>query len=184
MDTGGFDDLNPDPLHRAVRAQVEKAIQEADCVIFMVDGRQGLLPADEEIADILRRSRKPVRVAVNKVDSPELEGLTLDFYRFGWDSVHPLSAAHGYGLRAFLQALVRDLPVVRTRPAGADQIRVAVLGKPNVGKSSLINRLLGSDRLLVSERPGTTRDAVDTLCSFDHQEYLLIDTAGIRPRPG
>jgi GTP-binding protein len=180
VDTGGFHDLDEDPLLRKVRDQVEMAIEEAAGVIFMVDGRQGLMPGDEEIADILRRSQKKVFLAVNKADGPEHYHLVSDFYRFGVESVCPISAAHGYGVKSFMQDVVKGIPKSEPEKESADQIRVAVLGKPNSGKSSLINRILGMDRLVVSELPGTTRDAVDTLFSYRGKEYLLIDTAGIR----
>jgi len=180
VDTGGFDDLAEDPLLRKVRDQVVMAIEEADGVIFMVDGRQGVMPGDEEIADILRRSQKKIFLAVNKADGPEHDHLISDFYRFGVESVCPISAAHGYGVKSFMQDVVKDIPKSEPEKEKADQIRVAVLGKPNAGKSSLINRILGLDRLVVSELPGTTRDAVDTLFYYHGKEYLLIDTAGIR----
>jgi GTP-binding protein len=182
IDTGGFDDLESDPLRQNVREQVQEAIREADRIIFMVDGRQGILPVDEEIADYLRRSRKPVFPAVNKVDGPEHDHLIVEFFNFGWQAVYPLSAAHGYGVQALMLEVTKDLPQSGSLDAPSDPIRVAVLGKPNVGKSSLVNRLLGAERVLVNASPGTTRDAVDTLCSYRGREYLLIDTAGIRRR--
>lgn len=180
VDTGGFDDLGQDPLLAKVRDQVGKAIAEADRVIFMVDGRQGVIPGDEEIADILRRSRKKTLLAVNKADGPEHDHMRLDFYRLGVESVYSISAAHGYGIRSFMDEVVRDLPKSEPERDDDNQIRVTVLGRPNTGKSSLINRILGLDRLVVSELPGTTRDTVDTLFSYRGNEYLLIDTAGIR----
>lgn len=180
IDTGGFDDLDSDPLRQNVRGQVQKAIREADRIIFVLDGRQGILPADEEIADSLRRSRKPVFPAVNKVDGPEHDHLIVEFFKFGWQAVYPLSAAHGYGVKALMLEVTRDLPQSGPADERSAPIRVAVLGKPNVGKSSLVNRMLGAERVLVNESPGTTRDAVDTLCSYRGRDYLLIDTAGIR----
>ncbi len=180
VDTGGFDDTGQDPLLEKVRDQVKKAIAEADRIIFMVDGRQGVIPGDEEIADILRRSRKKVFVAVNKTDSPELDHQTLDFHRLGMEPVFPVSAAHGYGIRAFMHSILKDIPDGKPESEDPGQIRVAVLGRPNAGKSSLINRILGLDRLLVSDLPGTTRDTVDTHFSYRGKQYLLIDTAGLR----
>ncbi len=180
VDTGGFDDLGQDPLLKKVREQVKMAIEEADRVIFMVDGRQGIMPGDAEIADILRRSQKKTFLAVNKVDGPEHDHMISDFYSLGLAAVYPLSAAHGYGLRSFMQDVVKDIPKSEPEEKSSDQIRVAVLGRPNAGKSSLINRILGLDRLVVSDLPGTTRDAVDTPFSYLGKEYLLIDTAGIR----
>ena len=179
IDTGGFDDSGHESLLKHVREQVETAISEADRVIFMVDGPNGVMPGDEEMANLLRRSQKRVFLAVNKIDGPEHDHLAMDFYRMGAFEVYPVSAAHGYGLKALMEDVVNELPKIE-HEEDSGHIRVAVLGRPNVGKSSLINRILGLDRLLVSELPGTTRDSVDTLFSWQGREYLLIDTAGIR----
>lgn len=180
IDTGGFDDSDHEPLLMEVRKQVLKAIEEADKIIFMVDGPQGIMPGDKDIADHLRRSEKKAYLTVNKIDGPEHDHLVNDFYSLGVDKVFPLSAAHGYGLKALMQEVIFGLS--KHVPEGEDEgrIKVAVLGRPNVGKSSLINRILGFERLLVSELPGTTRDSVDTLFSWQGKEYLFIDTAGIR----
>ena len=180
VDTGGFDDASHDPLIKKVKDQVNTAIEEADRIIFMVDGRHGIMPGDEEIADILRRSKKKTFLAVNKADGPEHDHLVSDFYSLGLESVYPISAAHGYGIRSFMQNVVKDIPKTEHEKDNNEQIRVAVLGRPNAGKSSLINRILGLDRLVVSDLPGTTRDTVDTPFSYNGKEYLLIDTAGIR----
>ena len=180
IDTGGFENSDQEPLVNQVRAQVEKAIDEAHRIIFMVDGRQGIMPGDEDIAQILRRSGKRVFLAVNKIDGPEHEHLLLDFYRLGMANVYPLSAAHGYGLKTLMKDIVHELPQLEHAKEDSDQVRVAILGRPNVGKSSLINRILGFNRLLVSELPGTTRDTVDILFNWQGKEYLLIDTAGLR----
>ena len=180
VDTGGFEDLGQDPLQKRVRAQVETAIREADRVIFMVDGREGVLPGDEEMARLLRKTQKKIFLAANKIDGPEKEHLANDFYQLGYETVYALSAAHGYGVKSLLHELFKGLSPSQDIPDGADEIRVAVLGKPNVGKSSLINRILKIDRLVVSELPGTTRDTVDSVFSYGGRKYLLIDTAGIR----
>ncbi|EFK09818.1 ribosome-associated GTPase EngA [delta proteobacterium NaphS2] len=180
VDTGGFEDLGQDPLQKGVRAQVETAIQEADRIIFMVDGREGVLPGDDEMAHLLRRMQKRVFLVVNKIDGPEKEHLAGEFYQLGYDAVYTLSAAHGYGVKALLNDLVKGLSPSEDTGEDSEEIRVAVLGKPNVGKSSLINRILKTDRLVVSELPGTTRDTVDSAFSYGGREYLLIDTAGIR----
>jgi len=180
VDTGGFDDLGQDPLLDKVRDQVNAAITQADCIIFLVDGRQGIMSGDEEMAQILRRSGKKVYIAANKIDGPEHDHLTSDFYQLGMDMVYPVSAAHGYGVKTLLDDIIQDLPETVPEKDDAGQIRIAVLGRPNAGKSSLINRILGFDRVLVSEIPGTTRDTVDTLFRWREKEYLLIDTAGIR----
>ena len=180
VDTGGFEDVGQDRLLDKVREQVSAAIEDADRIIFMVDGREGLMPGDSEMADILRRSRKKVFVAVNKVDGPEHDHLVSEFYAMGLTPVFPLSAAHGYGVRSFMRETLKGLEGSGTVEREDGQIRVSILGRPNAGKSSLINRILGSDRLVVSPLPGTTRDAVDTPFSFRDRNYLLIDTAGIR----
>jgi GTP-binding protein len=181
-DTGGFDDSEEEPLLQGVRKQVVKAIEEADRIIFMVDGRDGLMPGDEKIADLLRRSRKSVFLGVNKVDGAEREHLTADFYRLGFDRVYPISAAHGYGLATFLSALTEDLAESAKEEPPDSLTKVAIIGRPNVGKSSLINRIVGSERLLVSELPGTTRDSVDILFTLRGRKYVFIDTAGIRKK--
>jgi GTP-binding protein len=153
---------------------------EADRVIFMVDGRQGLMPGDEEMAAALRRSLKKVTLAVNKIDGPEHDHLVSDFYVLGLKSIYPVSAAHGYGIKSLMQNTLKNLPKTEEEKDIGGQIRVSVLGRPNSGKSSLINRILGSDRLVVSDLPGTTRDAVDTPFSYRSKSYVLIDTAGLR----
>jgi GTP-binding protein len=180
VDTGGFEDLGQDPLLKEVRAQVKKAVDESDRVIFMVDGRQGVMPGDEEMAQILRKGQKEVLLAVNKIDGPEHDNLAHDFYKLGFKHAHPISAAHGYGVNAFVSEIVRGLSASEVEREDPNQIRVAVLGRPNAGKSSLINKILRKDRLVVSELPGTTRDTVDSLFRYGEREYLLIDTAGIR----
>jgi len=182
VDTGGFEDQGQDPLLREVRTQVEKAVEESDRVIFVADGREGLVPGDEEMAEILRKSGKKVLLAVNKIDGPEHDHLTHDFYTLGLDTPYPVSAAHGYGVREFMREVVKGLGPSEVERDDPNQIRVAVLGRPNAGKSSLINRILKEDRLVVSEVPGTTRDAVDALFRYNGREYLLIDTAGIRKK--
>ena len=182
VDTGGFDDMDADPLAKKVREQVATAIEEADGVICMVDGRQGLIPGDEEIIQVLRRRQKKFFLAVNKIDGPEHDHRADEFYRFGVEAVYPISAAHGYGVRALMEDVLTHLPRAESETEDEGLIRVAVLGRPNVGKSSLINRILGSERLLVSEMPGTTRDAVDTSFRYRDKQYVLIDTAGIRKK--
>ena len=180
VDTGGFDDSEEEPLLQGVRDQVVKAIEEADRILFMVDGRDGLMPLDEKIADVLRRSRKEVFLGVNKADGAEHQHLTADFYGLGFDRVYPVSAAHGYGLAALLDAMTEDLEEPPKEEAPDDLTKVAIVGRPNVGKSSLVNRIVGSERLLVSELPGTTRDSVDIHFALKGTNYVFIDTAGIR----
>ena len=181
IDTGGFDDSDHEPLSKQVAKQVETAVEEADRILFMVDGRQGLMPGDETVANLLRRAEKPIFVAANKIDGPEHEPLIHEFYSLGWKEVFPLSAEHGFGLKSLMDEVISDLSKQDTgMEDDKTRVRVAVLGRPNAGKSSLINRILGFERLLVSEIPGTTRDSVDTLFSWRGKEYRLIDTAGIR----
>jgi GTP-binding protein len=180
VDTGGYDESQTDSIQKEVKAQIFRAIEEADRIIFMVDGRQGILPGDEEMASILRRHRKKVYLAINKIDGPEHDQLILDFYRMGIEKAYPISAAHGYGLRALMDEIVEDMPQQSPEEDDPDRIRVAVIGRPNVGKSSLVNRILGYERVLVSDTPGTTRDSVDTRFRWNGRQYLFIDTAGLR----
>jgi GTP-binding protein len=180
VDTGGFDDSENGPLLQGVRNQVAKAIEEADRILFLVDGREGLMPGDEKIADVLRRSRKEVFLGVNKVDGPEHQHLTADFYSLGFERVYPVSAAHGYGVAALFDAMTDDLEESSKEETSADVTKVAIIGRPNVGKSSLVNRIVGTERLLVSELPGTTRDSVDIHFTLNGKNYVFIDTAGIR----
>jgi GTPase len=182
VDTGGFDDSEEEPLIQGVRNQVVKAIEEADRILFMVDGRDGLMPGDVKVADVLRRSRKKVFLGVNKVDGQEHQHLTSDFYSLGFDRVYPVSAAHGYGVAVLLDALTEDLEGSAKQEEPEDLTKVAIIGRPNVGKSSLINRIVGSERLLVSELPGTTRDSVDIHFGLTGRHYVFIDTAGIRKK--
>ncbi len=182
IDTGGIDDEN-DIITVHIRTQALRAIEEADIILFLMDGRQGLTPDDKEIADILRRSEKKVYFLVNKVDAPDLEIEFLSsFYELGVDTLWPLSADHGYGFRTLMEGLLSDLEQADTGegklPEGT--MRLAFFGRPNVGKSSMINAIMGQERMVVSDIAGTTRDSVDTLLSRDKYNYLLIDTAGIR----
>ncbi|MDO8475071.1 MAG: ribosome biogenesis GTPase Der [Candidatus Rokubacteria bacterium] len=179
VDTGGFDPSTQSDLIAAVRDQVMMAIEEADLLVFVVDGRAGMTALDLEIARILRRSQHPVLLAVNKIDGAGQETASADFYRLGFAAVQQVSAEHGRGVAELIET-ARSLapePVVETLLEGT---RVAIIGRPNVGKSSLVNAVLGEQRVLVHEAPGTTRDAVDTPLTFRDRRYLLIDTAGIR----
>jgi len=179
IDTGGFDPLSDHDLTRAVRRQILAAIEEAQLILFVVDGRVGVTPLDQEIARTLRRSQRPVLLVANKMEAPGQEAQLGEFFKLGFPELFPISAEHGRGVSELLEALRRRAG----HPQGAPEpegVRVAIIGHPNVGKSSLINALLGTDRLLVHEAPGTTRDAVDTPFSFRGRHYLLIDTAGIR----
>ena len=179
VDTGGFDPSTESNLIAAVRDQVMTAIEEADLVVFVVDGRAGLTALDEEITRILRKSQRPVLVAVNKIDGAGQESAGADFYRLGFASVVDLSAEHGRGVAELLEA-ARTLAPSPVLDVTSDGTRVAIIGRPNVGKSSLVNAVMGEERVLVHELPGTTRDTVDTQITFRDRPYLLIDTAGIR----
>ncbi|HDR15238.1 MAG TPA: ribosome biogenesis GTPase Der [Desulfobacteraceae bacterium] len=180
VDTGGFDDTGRDPLLDKMNEQIEAAIGDAERLLFLVDARQGLMPGDTEIAAILRKTGKKVFLAANKIDSPEHEHLASEFHALGLGEVYPLSSAHGYGLRDLMDQVVEGLEENRETEEDRHAIRVAVVGRPNAGKSSLINRMLGTERLVVSDIPGTTRDAVDTPFSYGGRDYILVDTAGIR----
>jgi len=180
VDTGGFEPLLEDEIPRKVRQQAEQAIREADLIVFMVDGRAGLTPTDIEVAAILRRTCKSLLLVVNKLDHQAHEPYTADFYALGIEPLLSISAEHGQGVGELLDALVERLPAAQEAKASAQPIRVAVVGRPNVGKSTLINTLLGTPRLIVSPVPGTTRDAVDTLVTWGTQTFVLVDTAGVR----
>ena len=179
VDTGGFISGDDDDFAGHIRFQVEQAVTEADAVLLVLDAKGGLSPFDRDIIDLLRHGGTPVFFAVNKIDGPEKEDLLHDFYSLGLDRLYPISAEHGYGVNDLLDAVTAKLPVSEPEEDHRS-IRVALIGRPNVGKSSLVNRLVGQERLVVSDTPGTTRDAVDTLCEKGGRSYLLIDTAGIR----
>ena len=181
VDTGGIAGI--DEFSERITTQVHLAIEEADVIIFMLDSREGLSPFDYEIASLLRPVAKPVFFCINKIDGPEQEDRLSEFFGLGVSKLYPLSAEHRYGLNNLMDDLIKALPSFTSiikEDDDSDPIRLAVVGRPNVGKSSLINKILGEERLLVSDIPGTTRDAVDTLCRIDDRRYLLIDTAGIR----
>ncbi|MBW2621772.1 MAG: ribosome biogenesis GTPase Der [Deltaproteobacteria bacterium] len=180
IDTGGFEDENSVGIPAQIRSQTLLAIEEADLTIILTDGKSGLNPHDHELIDILRRSGHPFLLAVNKIDGYEHEGKLADFYSLGIEPVLPLSAAHGYGLGDLLDTLDEMLPKGEEAPVDENLIRVSVIGRPNVGKSSLINRLIGQERTLVSEIPGTTRDPVDITIEREGRQFMFVDTAGIR----
>lgn len=180
VDTGGVDIADESPLTRDVAEQAKRAIAGADLVLFVVDAKAGLSPGDEEIAAILRRAHKPIVVIANKVDDPARELGALEFHRLGLGDPVPLSALHGHGTGDLLDRIVAELPGQGPAEAGEEAIRVAILGRPNVGKSSLLNALVGEERVIVSERPGTTRDSIDTVLERGEQTFVLVDTAGLR----
>jgi GTP-binding protein len=181
IDTGGLDPSSGEPLAAQVRKQVLAAIAEADALVFVIDGREGLTPLDEEVARLLRRVAKPVLVAVNKVDARGHEAATAEAYGLGMDPVLSVSAEHGRGVAELMEALAMRLPAPASGVAEeAGPLRIAVVGRPNVGKSSLVNAIAGQDRVVVHAEPGTTRDAVDTLVTVEGRPYILVDTAGMR----
>jgi GTP-binding protein len=182
VDTAGLD---PDPdsaLASAVQAQARSAMEEADAILFLVDGKAGLLPDDEALARALHKSAKPVSLVVNKVDHPGHEGRLAEFFRLGFARTRTASAEHGPGAWDALEELVEELPAAgEPAPEAREEgIRIAVVGRPNVGKSSLVNRLAGEERVVVSDVPGTTRDTVDLRLVRDGEVYTLVDTAGLR----
>jgi len=181
VDTGGF--TEGEDFADEIRLQVHQAIADADVILVMLDGKAGVSPFDSDILNFLRGIDKPIFHAVNKIDGAEQEIYLSEFYQLGLDTLYPLSAEHRYGLTDLLDEMARVLSDLANDPKedpAAEMIRLAVVGRPNVGKSSLINRILGQDRLLVSDIPGTTRDAIDSVCRLDGKSYLLVDTAGIR----
>jgi GTP-binding protein len=182
VDTGGVDVASRDELTRSIADQARAAVEDADLVLFVVDAQAGITPGDEELAEILRVSRKPVVVLANKIDDPRQESLALEFHRLGLGDPFPLSAIHGHYTGDLLDEIVERLSEVGSaRPeVGEEAIRVVILGRPNVGKSSLYNALIGTERTIVSELPGTTRDAIDTVLERDDRTYVLVDTAGLR----
>jgi len=187
VDTGGIEAKvrsadGSDDMVGNIREQTLLAVAEADVLLFLMDGRQGVTPTDFDVTNLLRRTDKPVYYVVNKIDGEEMEPRLLPpFYELGVEQIWPISAEHGYGVRSLLDDLAAALPErEESSLQPADSIRIAFFGRPNVGKSSLINRLLGEERMLVSDIPGTTRDSIDTLLTAKNKNYLLIDTAGIR----
>ena len=180
IDTGGVDREDTGPFGPQIREQARLAVEEADLVLFVVDATVGVTPGDAELADILRSSRRPVLVLANKLDDPRRDLEALEFHRLGLGDPIPISALHGHGSGDLLDEIVARLPGRQESPVGEEAIKVAILGRPNVGKSSLLNALLGRERVIVSEVPGTTRDAIDTVLERDGTTFVLVDTAGLR----
>jgi GTPase len=183
VDTGGVDIADATPITRSIAAQAREAVADADLVLFVVDAQIGITPGDEEVAQILRESHRPVLVLANKIDDPRQESLALELHRLGLGDPIPISALHGHGAGDLLDEIVGYLEAHGAKgreelPESA--IRVAILGRPNVGKSSLVNKLLGRERVIVSEVPGTTRDSIDTVLERGDRTFVLVDTAGLR----
>lgn len=182
IDTGGIEIDGEDEILRSVRIQAELAIEEADVIVFMVDAKAGVTATDEEISEILYKSGKPVVLAVNKVDNIQRQDDIYEFYTLGFGDPVGISGAHGLGIGDLLDEASKHFPEDTGDEYGDDVIKVALIGRPNVGKSSLVNAMLGAERVIVSDVAGTTRDAIDTPFEKDGQKYVLIDTAGMRKR--
>lgn len=180
VDTGGFYAEPADDIFLQIREQAFFAIDEGDVIVHLLDGKDGLMPSDMELARLLRASGKKILWAVNKVDGPTREDRLFDFYTVGSEDLWPLSAANGYGFDDFMEKLVSLLPSYEEERR--DYPKIAIVGRPNVGKSTLINTLLSKKRMIVSPEPGTTRDSIDSICTYYGRKYLFIDTAGIRKK--
>ncbi|MDE3839413.1 ribosome biogenesis GTPase Der [Bacillus methanolicus] len=181
IDTGGID-IGDEPFLEQIRQQAEIAINEADVIIFITNGRERVTAADEEVAKILYKSKKPVVLAVNKVDNPEMRDQIFDFYSLGFGEPIPISGTHGLGLGDLLDEVAKHFPSKHEEEYDEDVIKFSLIGRPNVGKSSLVNALLGEERVIVSDIAGTTRDAIDSPYTYNGQKYVIIDTAGMRKK--
>jgi len=182
VDTGGWQTKPSTSLEQKVKQQVEAAIAQADAVIFLVDARDGIIAADDEIADVLRAANKPIILAVNKVDSAKQANQVADFYHLGMGEPIPISAHHNQGIDDLMDAVLASLPPQPISIAAPGEAKLAIVGRPNVGKSTLLNKLLRDERAIVHESPGTTRDSLDAIIRWDDKEILLVDTAGIKRR--
>jgi len=181
IDTGGFEQNPDEATRRQVQQQCQMAIEEADILYFLVDGKSGVLPDDKDLARLLIKTQKPVFLLANKIDHPRQEAMVFDFYDLGFERVFPVSALHGTGIGEVLEATAPFLEKITSEASEETEgLRLAIVGKPNVGKSSLVNSLLGQERVIVSDTAGTTRDAIDTTLTYRDHPITLIDTAGIR----
>ncbi|WNS74044.1 ribosome biogenesis GTPase Der [Bacillus sp. DTU_2020_1000418_1_SI_GHA_SEK_038] len=181
IDTGGID-IGDEPFLEQIRQQAEIAIDEADVIIFLANGREGVTAADEEVAKILYRAKKPVVLGVNKIDNPEMREHIYDFYALGFGEPFPISGSHGLGLGDLLDEAAKHFPKHGQKDYDDDVIKFSLIGRPNVGKSSLVNAILGEDRVIVSNIAGTTRDAIDSQLTYNGDKYVIIDTAGMRKK--
>ncbi|MEE9430970.1 MAG: ribosome biogenesis GTPase Der [Melioribacteraceae bacterium] len=182
MDTGGYVPVSSDKFEIAIKEQVEIAIDEADALLFVTNGRDGITSIDTTVAELLRKTKKPAYVLVNKADSPKFENDRLEFYEFGLENVYDISALNGRNVGDLLDSLMLELNFPEEEVDDDDRLKIAMLGKPNVGKSSLTNALLGYDRSIVTDIPGTTRDSLDSVLKYFGEEFILVDTAGLRKR--
>ena len=182
VDTGGLDPSASEGMLALIKRQSELAIAEADLLILLMDGRTGLMPPDQAVVRLLRGTTKPLFVVINKIDTPKVDTLVADFYQLGTDTLYPISAEHGIGVSDLLDAIYPFLPVPDENAEQTTMPRIAVVGRPNVGKSTLVNAVLGADRVVVSDVPGTTRDSIDSIALHQGRQYLFTDTAGIRRR--
>jgi GTPase len=182
VDTGGLEPAASEGMMALIKRQSEIAIAEANILVLLMDGRTGVMPQDQEVIRLLRGATKPLFVAVNKIDTPKVEALIADFYQLGVDQLYSISAEHGLGISELLDAIYELLPSTDHETEQDPMPRVAIVGRPNVGKSTLLNAVLGEERAVVSDVPGTTRDAIDSLVVTADRRYLLTDTAGIRRR--
>ncbi len=180
IDTGGMELDNKEVFSKEIINQVEVAIETAEIVLFVVDGRAGLTPDDIEIANLLRKSKKQIILVINKIDNKNIENAIYEFYELGIETVRGISAENSLGLGDLLDDIVEKFPVDLDMEVDSDQTKIAIIGKPNVGKSSLINRLLGEERMIVTDIAGTTRDSINSKFKYKGEEYILIDTAGLR----
>jgi len=180
VDTGGFETASDTALAKLIKEQAQLAIEEADAIIFLMDGREGLQPTDIDITRILQKTKKPVFYTVNKVESADLERNAAEFYQLGIELYYTISAKNKSGIHDLLEEVINCLPTVGVQDQPERETVVSVIGRPNVGKSSFVNRILGYERLLVSDQPGTTRDAIDTVFRYKNRPMRIIDTAGIR----
>lgn len=181
VDTGGLDISNKEMMNQEIKSQVEKALIETDLILFVVDGKNGLSPHDKEIADVIRRYSKPIIIAANKVDGHKVPDDIYDFYSFGFDDLAIISAEQSKGLGDLLDVIISHIDF-SSYDEIEDETRIAIIGKPNAGKSSLVNLLLNEDRMIVTNVAGTTRDAVDSYWTYNDHNYVLIDTAGLRKK--
>lgn len=181
IDTGGID-IGDEPFLEQIRQQAEIAIEEADVILFLTNGREGVTAADEEVAKILYKSKKPVVLGVNKIDNPEMRAEIYDFYALGFGEPIPISGSHGLGLGDLLDEAAKHFPKSGKDDYEDDVIKFSLIGRPNVGKSSLVNAILGEERVIVSNIAGTTRDAIDSELTYNGEKYVIIDTAGMRKK--